>query len=88
MSEDYIEFLENMFIVFSKTYKETWDLLMDDTSDIWLRIPKIQGHEIYIMISRIAKETNYDKEFTIETLNFVKDELLKKYGKEKKNETI
>ena len=80
--EEYIEFLENMFILFSKTYIETWEELMKDGLDKWLFVPKIQGSLLDITISRIAKETEMKNKYTSETINKAKEHLLKKYGKD------
>ena len=82
MREEYIEFLENMFILFSKTYIETWEELMKDGLDKWLFVPKVQGSLLDITISRIAKETEMKNKYTSETINKAKEHLLKKYGKD------
>jgi hypothetical protein len=74
MEEDkYVKWLENMVVLLSKCYQETYDMLLkkleSKETNAYLSMPTVQGLSMRIAVERISKEANNKGQFTSSELD-------------------
>ena len=84
-AEKYINWLENMVILLSKSYQKTHDMLLkkakNKETDAYFQMPTVQGFALAMMVDKISQKTANEGKFSEEELEGWANWLIEKHPK-------